>query len=321
MNTEDILDLLRDKYNHHEGELQANLSGLYEGHGVNYWDYIHLDTLQTLQHTRTDYDDEIIFIVYHQITELYFLLIKSELRKITDKERKEFLDLKFWYRRLGRIVNYISKLTQSFDVLMPGQGNEMNNYLDKEEFLKFRLALMPASGFQTVSLREIELMSTSLHNLLHPSKRKELAANKEIDELLSNVYWKAGGRIDDGSGKSFHEMQAIRTLVEFEKKYDPYIKELANQFKDRNLEHLYFNYKPKTSSERNALNKIRSDATLRVMLHQFSNGLNVNWKENHLRIISMHMSTTQHGTGGTNWRDFLPPERQALHFFPGLNQE
>ena len=63
---------------------------------MSYWDYIHLDTLLTLQTPKTDFPDENIFIIYHQITELYFKLIINELEQISNNGKKLNQTEKIW---------------------------------------------------------------------------------------------------------------------------------------------------------------------------------------------------------------------------------
>ena len=56
--------------------------GLLLSNYLTYWDYTHVETLLTLQNPKTDFPDEVIFIIYHQITELYFKLSLHELEQI-----------------------------------------------------------------------------------------------------------------------------------------------------------------------------------------------------------------------------------------------
>ena len=69
------LELLRDKYAAIGQDLNSYLDGLIFANPLVYWDYIEVDALLSLQKPKTDFPDEKIFIVYHQITELYFNLI------------------------------------------------------------------------------------------------------------------------------------------------------------------------------------------------------------------------------------------------------
>ena len=63
-------------------DLSSYLDGLLQSDYLTYWDYIHLDTLLSLQTPKTAFPDEKIFILYHQITELYFRLILNEIEQI-----------------------------------------------------------------------------------------------------------------------------------------------------------------------------------------------------------------------------------------------
>ncbi|HBF19828.1 MAG TPA: tryptophan 2,3-dioxygenase, partial [Cryomorphaceae bacterium] len=76
----DRIQKLADKYHASGQELIAYLDGLLYAEYNTYWDYVHLDTLLSLQTPRTSIPDEEIFIMYHQITELYFKLTLHEMR-------------------------------------------------------------------------------------------------------------------------------------------------------------------------------------------------------------------------------------------------
>ena len=76
------LEHLRDKYASIGQDLESYLDGLIYANPLTYWDYIEVDALLSLQKPKTDFPDEKIFIVYHQITELYFYLIQNELEQI-----------------------------------------------------------------------------------------------------------------------------------------------------------------------------------------------------------------------------------------------
>ena len=75
---------LAAKYAADGQDLASFLEGLHMSEYLTYWDYVQLDTLLTLQKPRTAYPDEPIFIMYHQITELYFKLSRHELEPLVD---------------------------------------------------------------------------------------------------------------------------------------------------------------------------------------------------------------------------------------------
>ncbi|HSZ26020.1 MAG TPA: tryptophan 2,3-dioxygenase family protein, partial [Cytophagaceae bacterium] len=79
------VELLKQKFSNDDQSINTHLDGLYHSKYINYWEYIHLDTLLTLQTPRTDFPDELIFITYHQITELYFKLILHEMMQLREK--------------------------------------------------------------------------------------------------------------------------------------------------------------------------------------------------------------------------------------------
>src|SRR5438045_8442151 len=90
---ENIQNLLEQIKNHYQFQTDQDLEPLLlglasaESKGTTYWDYIEVDTLLSLQKTKTNFPDEVIFITYHQIHELYFKLIIQELEKITRPEK------------------------------------------------------------------------------------------------------------------------------------------------------------------------------------------------------------------------------------------
>ncbi|MBS1504396.1 MAG: tryptophan 2,3-dioxygenase, partial [Bacteroidetes bacterium] len=133
---EQRLALLQEKYEAMGQDMVSYLDGLLHADFITYWDYIHLDTLLSLQNPRTPFPDEEIFIMYHQITELYFKLVVHECKQITEKQA---ITAVFFTTRVRRINRYFEALIKSFDIMVDG--------MEKEQFLKFRMALLPSSGF------------------------------------------------------------------------------------------------------------------------------------------------------------------------------
>ncbi|HYC87208.1 MAG TPA: tryptophan 2,3-dioxygenase family protein, partial [Chryseosolibacter sp.] len=155
------LKKLQAKYDYMGQDLSSYLDGLLYSDYLTYWDYIHLDTLLSLQNPKTSFPDEKVFIIYHQITELYFRLALLELEQIAQKQE---LDETFFIARLDRLIRYFRNLENSFDIMVDG--------MEKDQFLKFRMALLPASGFQSAQYRFIELASTDTINLVAESQRE-----------------------------------------------------------------------------------------------------------------------------------------------------
>ncbi|MEO6149143.1 MAG: tryptophan 2,3-dioxygenase family protein, partial [Mucilaginibacter sp.] len=193
------LQQLQEKYEAMGQDMTSYLDGLLYADFLTYWDYIHLDTLLSLQSPKTPFPDEEIFIIYHQITELFFKLSLHECKQIANHPE---LTAEFFTARLHRINNYFETLTQSFTIMVDG--------MEKEQFLKFRMSLLPASGFQSGQYRMIEIYATDFINLVAKDIREELR-DAQIQQQFEHIYWKSGAT-ELSTGKQ------TLTLKQFEKK-------------------------------------------------------------------------------------------------------
>jgi tryptophan 2,3-dioxygenase len=289
---EERLTRLQEKYEAMGQDMPAYLDGLLYADFLTYWDYIHLGTLLSLQSPKTPFPDEEIFIIYHQITELYFKLALHECKQITEAKP---LTAEFFTARLKRINNYFEALTQSFGIMVDG--------MEKEQFLKFRMSLLPASGFQSGQYRLIEIYATDFINLVAKDKREELRS-APIEEQFENLYWKSGAT-ELATGKK------TLTLKQFEKKYAKTFIELGHAAVDLNF---------------NALLKQlqyegRSTPQLEDELRRLDINVNVNWPLAHYKSAVRYLNREPEeikATGGTNWQKYLPPRFQKLIFYPSL---
>jgi tryptophan 2,3-dioxygenase len=288
------LELLHAKYEAMGQDMNAYLDGLLFADVTTYWDYIQTDTLLSLQKPKTSFPDEEIFIMYHQITELYFKLSLHELRQICFGENKS---VEFLTARITRINRYFEALTKSFEVMING--------MEPEQFLKFRMALLPASGFQSAQYRMIEIFCTDLINLTEREVREELKSkNAPIPELFAHIYWKRGAT-ELASGKK------TLTLKMFEAKYTDELISLAEQVKEVNLWRIFCALPDEVSENEN----------LRKALRQLDLDVNVNWPMVHMKSAARYLEKKPEdiaATGGTNWQKYLPPRFQRRIFFPEL---
>lgn len=290
----DRLQQLEEKYGAMGQDMKSYLDGLLYAEFLTYWDYIHLDTLLSLQNPRTPIPDERIFIIYHQITELYFQLCLDAIAQISAQEGP--VSLRLFKRQLTRINRYFKNLIDSFDIMVDG--------MDRDEFLKFRMSLLPASGFQSVQYRMIEIASTDLRQLVHTSKRELTTDVDEVRLLSSVLYWKSGAT-ELASGKK------TLTLRQFEEKYAEELVRFAQQYQKSNLRQLYL----KLSTEE------QQDPELRALLREHDQNSNVRWALSHYRSAVRYLDAKPkeiEATGGTNWQKYLPPRFQKVVFFPEL---
>lgn len=288
----DKLHQLQEKYTAMGQDMASYLDGLLYADFLTYWDYIHLDTLLSLQNPKTPIPDEEIFIMYHQITELYFKLALHECRQIAEHEN---LTVEFFTARVKRINAYFNALTTSFEVMVDG--------MEKEQFLKFRMSLLPASGFQSGQYRMIEICATDFIRLVDKSKREELST-ATIEEQFENIYWKFGAT-ELASGKQ------TLTLKQFIKKYAAQFLQLA---KDRTLTNFSALYHQLQANGADV-------SALAEELRKLDLYVNVEWPLSHYKSAVRYLEKDPvdiAATGGTNWQKYLPPRFQKRIFYPFL---
>lgn len=288
-----LLEKLKSKYEADGQDITTHLEGLYSKDYLKYWEYIHLDSLLSLQNPVTSYPDEFIFITYHQISELYFRMVLHELSQLREKQE---IDADYFKTRMKRINWYFGQLIQSFDLIAVG--------LDQKQFLKFRSALYPSSGFQSVQYRMVEIASTDLIHLVDKKTRDFFEDYSALDELFKNIYWKKGA-IDMTTGKK------SLTLRQFEEKYDYLLLKLAHEFQNKNLYAIY----------KRLPFDIQKDSEVISMLKRFDTFVNINWPLAHYKYAVKYLHLPKepvNSTGGTNWQKYLPPRFQKRIFFPDI---
>ena len=117
---------------------------------LTYGDYLKVRELISLQELKSDpaQHDETLFIVIHQVYELWFKQLLHEIDAIIDRlNRDEPLSA---HRLLRRVIEIERVLISQVAVL---------ETMTPMDFLAFRDHLMPASGFQSAQFRELEFVS------------------------------------------------------------------------------------------------------------------------------------------------------------------
>lgn len=284
------IELLEKKFKASGQDLSSYLEGLLYSDYLTYWDYINLDILLSLQQPRTSFKDEKIFIIYHQITELYFKLIIWEMEQIAEVDP---LPAKFFKERLERVNMYFDQLISSFGVMWKG--------MEREQFLKFRMSLLPSSGFQSAQYRIIEILATEANNLIFLKKREELKDEEDAQTLFGNLYWQHGA-VELATGEK------TLTLKTFEIKYRKDLEEFIQDYKLKNIWNKY----------RDCLDK---DEELKMLMKNFDLKANVFWPLAHYKSAVRYLQRDPvdiAATGGTNWQKYLPPRFQKVIFYPEL---
>ncbi|MEE4246164.1 MAG: tryptophan 2,3-dioxygenase family protein [Kangiellaceae bacterium] len=122
-----------------------------------YGDYLQLDKLLDSQHPVSpqygaEAHEEMLFIVVHQAYELWFKQILHELRSIYSEFNQDHIP----EQALGRINARLERVT-AIQKLLIEQIHVMET-MTPLDFLDFRDYLVPASGFQSIQFKEIEIL-------------------------------------------------------------------------------------------------------------------------------------------------------------------
>jgi tryptophan 2,3-dioxygenase len=119
-----------------------------EGRRLSYGTYLKVPELLDLQQALSQEHDELLFIVAHQVYELWFKVVLFELEAA--RERIDADDIFFARHYLKRVHVIERLLVEQIEVL---------ETMSPQDFLAFRSQLAPASGFQSLQFREIEFLS------------------------------------------------------------------------------------------------------------------------------------------------------------------
>jgi tryptophan 2,3-dioxygenase len=112
---------------------------------LTYTSYLALDDVLNAQHPRSDEHDELLFIVIHQVYELWFKQILHELGHL--QRRLEAGDGPTALHTLRRVLAILKTVVAQIDVL---------ETMTPRQFTAFRGRLDAASGFQSAQFRVLE---------------------------------------------------------------------------------------------------------------------------------------------------------------------
>ena len=167
-----------------------------EGRRLSYGTYLKVQELLALQQALSQEHDELLFIVAHQVYELWFKVVLYELEAARDRIESDDI---FFARHYLRRVNVIERvLVEQIEVL---------ETMSPQDFLAFRSQLAPASGFQSVQFREIEFLS----GLKEP---KYLARIEATPEEAARLRRRLDAPTLDDAFKRLVERRGAPSLVE-----------------------------------------------------------------------------------------------------------
>jgi tryptophan 2,3-dioxygenase len=251
---------------------------------LTYGRYLKIDELLSLQQPRSEpvEHDELLFIVIHQVYELWFKLLLHEFTKV----ERDFLAGQLWDAgyALKRIRMVLKTLVQQIDVL---------ETMTPRSFASFRERLESASGFQSVQFRELEFFLGYKRPNMVEYHRHDAAAVRVLEaRLAAPSLVDAFYRFLAARGAKIPSELLQRDLTQ------------PNQADERIQDELVrlYNTQPDTSA-------------VLELLTDIDEGLQ-EWRYRHVKMVERTIGNKQ-GTGGSPGAEFL---RRSLFqpLFPDL---
>jgi len=146
---------------------------------MSYGDYLHLDAVLGAQQLRSGAHDEMLFIVQHQVNELWMKLLLHELRAAIAAVASDRLQPAF--KMLARVSRIMEQMVHAWDVLAT---------MTPPEYSTIRPSLASSSGFQSWQYREIEfLLGNKNAEMLKPhAHRPDLLARVQAAHEAPSLY-------------------------------------------------------------------------------------------------------------------------------------
>jgi tryptophan 2,3-dioxygenase len=246
---------------------------------VYYGEYLELDKILGSQNPKSkehgnEAHDETLFIIIHQAYELWFKQIIHEIESIYEifnREKVKPTDLSTVNLRLNRIVEIQRVLNGQLKII------ETMTPLD---FMKFRDYLTPASGFQSIQFRIIELrlglrekyrigMAKEFFNSRLKPEDRELLQKLEKEPTLFELVDKWLSRMPFANMRGFdfwkEYMTAVNKMLDEDKKTIEDNKTLHPrelEFEMKNLNSTRVNYE--TLLDKDAYQKLFDEGSVRM---------------------------------------------------------
>ena len=145
---------------------------------LSYGSYLKIDELLGLQQplSRPPHHDEMLFIIIHQVYELWFKQILHEIDEtMAALDRDDLLRVAKQFRRIHTIQRLLEEQVDILETMTP------------QEFNQFRDHLNPASGFQSVQFRELEfacgVRRTEVLKWIELDNRARARLERRLNEL------------------------------------------------------------------------------------------------------------------------------------------
>jgi tryptophan 2,3-dioxygenase len=259
------------------------------GARLTYGSYLHLEKLLSAQRLESEVHgrpahDELLFITIHQVYELWFQQLLHEgtaardamLASARPHQDAGGRNTLWWAQHLLQRMHVIERvLVHQVDVL---------ETMTPQDFLQFRQALAPASGFQSVQFRELEFLSGAQDASfvrrfkgLTDGERRRL--QRRLDEP---TLWDAFLRVLEGRGLAVGDDEQVIDSVR------------------------------RAAHDRSAYADVWAVAEALLQHDELAAA----WRARHVVMVE-RMIGTKHGTGGSSGADYLR-SRLHLRYYPLL---
>ena len=143
------------------------------GSSLSYSQYLQLDKLLSAQRPLSNEHNEMLFIIVHQVSELWMRLMLHELGAALECIRRDDLDPAL--KMLARVSRTQTQLITVWDVL---------STMTPFEYTAFRDALGRSSGFQSVQYRLLEFMFGNKNPEMLLVHERDPVAHEKLAEAL-----------------------------------------------------------------------------------------------------------------------------------------
>jgi tryptophan 2,3-dioxygenase len=258
----------------------------------HYWSYHHLEALLSCKKPLTASKDEDLFIAVHQICELAFNQMITDLERALDAIAVALQDpTDSILGNTDEACYFFPRILRLYEVVvqtMPILGT-------MRAFAEFRTSIGPTSGFQSFQFRHLEIMSGV------------------------QKYWQGG--TEDAAGK-LHIAE-----TEFDHRYSTDIATWLERHHHHSLAAYYqvLLHRAPGDAHRQKVSSLLQHPQVQPLLRylQDYDGLQTRFHRAHLGLAvqQLQLVGVKHGTGGTSFQDYLTKyDKQVAPLFPGLAQ-
>ncbi|HEY9622837.1 MAG TPA: tryptophan 2,3-dioxygenase family protein [Crinalium sp.] len=255
----------------------------------HYWSYHSLEALLSCKHPLTASKDEDLFITVHQICELAFHQMITDLQRVLDALAIALQSSEPIIGNTEEACYFFERVLQLYEVAV----TTMPILSTMRAFAEFRTTIGPTSGFQSFQFRHLEIMSGV------------------------PKYWEGG--TNDANGNP-HIAE-----TEFERRYGDDIREWCDRHRYHSLAHYYRTLLEQTpgDSTPEKLSHLMQHPDANPLLKQMRmyDSLQTRFHRAHLglAIQQLKLVGADVGTGGTSFRNYLARyEKELAPLFPGL---